>query len=117
MRHLKTKKLKYFTADNYPKHFDIPIDFLWDGDATISIFIRDMLKKFLEHNIDVPQEYVDLTNGNEELGFLYYMEDIEKLIVDFDFIADHCRDTDIDIKPRVKEAFEKLAKIYPTLWI
>ena len=117
MKHLNTKKLKYFTADNYPKHFDISIDFLLDGDATISIFIRDMLKKFLEQNINVPQEYIDLTNGSEELGFLYYMEDIERLIADFDFIADHCRDTNIDIKPRVKAAFAKLAKIYPTLWI
>lgn len=109
---MNTKDLKVRTKDKMPIEFIIPNAFTWNGDLTISIFLRDWLRAYNELNNGVPQEYIDMANGDVELGAKYFEEDIAALADTFDYIVNNAFDDKVDIQFYINSAFERLARLY-----
>ena len=108
-----------FLADeeNTPVSFTIPDSLTWVGEYTISIFLRDWLRKFNELNNGVPQEYINMADGDIDLAAKMYKEDIDALADQFDYIKKLCDEqSDIELQPYIDTAFAKLAKLYHYLW-
>lgn len=100
-----------------PVSFTIPDSFTWVGEYTISIFLRDWLKRFNELNNGVPQEYIDMAGGDSELAAQMYNEDIDALADQFDYIRKICDERNkVELQPYIDTAFAKLAKLYHYLW-
>ena len=100
-----------------PVSFMIPDSLTWVGEYTISIFLRDWLRKFNELNDGVPQEYINMAGGDSDLAAEIYKEDIDALADQFDYIKKLCDEqSDIEIQPYIDTAFAKLAKLYHYLW-
>ena len=100
-----------------PVSFTIHDYLTWVGEYTISIFLRDWLKKFNELNDGVPQEYIDMAGGDSDLAAEMYKEDIDALADQFDYIKKLCDEqSNIELQPYIDTAFAKLAKLYHYLW-
>ena len=100
-----------------PISFMIPSFLTWNGEYSISIFLRDWLKQFNELNNGVPQEYIDMASGDTVLAAKMYEEDIDTLAAQFDYICKICDEkSKVDLQPYIDTAFAKLAKLYHYLW-
>ena len=100
-----------------PVSFTIHDYLTWVGEYTISIFLRDWLRKFNELNNGVPQEYINMADGDIDLAAKMYKEDIDALADQFDYIKKICAEKNqIELQPYIDTAFAKLAKLYHYLW-
>ena len=96
-----------------PVSFTIHDYLTWVGEYTISIFLRDWLKKFNELNNGVPQEYINIAGGDIYLAAKMFEEDIDALADQFDYIKKICGEKNqVELQPYIDTAFAKLAKLY-----
>lgn len=100
-----------------PVSFTIPNFFTWVGEYTISIFLRDWLQRFNELNNSVPQEYINMAGGDNDLAAKMFEEDIDALADQFDYIKKISDEKNqVELQPYIDTAFAKLAKLYHYLW-
>ena len=87
--------------EKIPISFTIPNSLTWVGEYTISVFLRDWLKRFNKLNNGIPQEYINMASGNRDLAAEMYKEDIDaladQLAVLFLLCADTAGDKDLCI--------------------
>ena len=96
-----------------PVSFTIHDYLTWVGEYTISIFLRDWLRKFNELNNGVPQEYINMAGGDRYLAAKMFEEDIDALADQFDYIKKICGEKNqVELQPYIDTAFAKLAKLY-----
>lgn len=115
---LNTMSMNVLVDENkIPISFTIPNSFTWVGEYTISVFLRDWLQKFNENNNGIPQEYINMADGDDELAVEMFKEDIDALADQFDYIKKICDEKNrVEIQPYIDTAFAKLAKLYHDLW-
>lgn len=103
--------------EKIPVSFTIPNSFTWVGEYTISIFLRDWLQRFNELNNSVPQEYINMADGDSDIAAKMYKEDIDALADQFDYIKKISDEKNqVELQPYIDTAFAKLAKLYHYLW-
>lgn len=99
--------------EKVPVSFTIPNSFTWVGEYTISIFLRDWLQRFNELNNGVPQEYINMAGGDNDLAAKMFEEDIDALADQFDYIKKISDGKKrVELQPYIDTAFAKLAKLY-----
>lgn len=115
---LSTMSMTVFVDENKtPISFAIPNSLTWTGEYTISVFLRDWLQKFNENNNGIPQKYIDMADGDDELAVEMFKEDIDALADQFDYIKKICDEKNrVELQPYIDTAFAKLAKLYHDLW-
>ena len=103
--------------EKVPVSFTIPDSFTWVGEYTISIFLRDWLQRFNELNNSIPQEYINMADGDSDLAEKMFEEDIDALADQFDYIKKISDEKNqVELQPYIDTAFAKLAKLYHYLW-